>query len=132
MASIEIKDNEISAALDQARQTALQIDSLRAANARTILSLETVLNQSLNGPLNAPSHAAQTHERRTEIRSRIEADEELRSFIIARIKTQTYKQVLAEIADHFPASRHTSLSALHRWWHRYGKHSGAAQSAVIS
>ena len=37
----------IQTALDQARQTALQIDSLRAANARTIRTLETAFNAVL-------------------------------------------------------------------------------------
>jgi hypothetical protein len=111
----------IRTAIDQARQTSLQIDGLRAANARAIRTLEAAFNQLINGPLNAPSTPAESTERRTEIRSRIEADDELRTFILARIRTLTFDQVLAEVAAHFPPNRHPSRSALHRWWHRYGK-----------
>jgi len=107
--------------IDQTRQSALQIDGLRAANARTILTLEAALNQSIKGALNTHLKPARGLERRTEIRSRIEADEEIRTFILARIKTLTFDQVLAEIAAHITASRQTSRSALHCWWHRYGK-----------
>jgi hypothetical protein len=111
----------IRSAIDQARQTAVQIDGLRAANARTIRTLEAAFNQSINGPLNAPSTQAESTERRTEIRSRIEADDELRTFILARIRTLTFDQVLAEVAAQVPPERHPSRSALHRWWHRHGK-----------
>lgn len=122
----------IRTALDQARQTALQIDGLRAANTRTIRTLEAAFNQALNGPLNAPSTPAEGTERRTEIRSRIEADEELRTFILARIRTLTFDQVLAEVATHFPPDRRPSRSALHRWWHCHGKKSGQAQPRNIT
>jgi hypothetical protein len=122
-----IDPGTIRTAIDQARQTALQIDGLRAANARTIRTVEAAFNQSINGSLNAPSNPVEGTERRTEIRSRIESDEELRTFILARIRTLTFDQVLAEVAANFGPERHLSRSALHRWWHRYGKQSGQAQ-----
>jgi len=40
-----------------------------------------------------------------QIRSRTEADDELRTFTLARIKTVIFDQVRAEIGVHFPASR---------------------------
>ena len=133
MASIEIEDDQIGpamirTALDQARQAALQIDDLRAANARTILTLETVVEHPFEGPVKASFKP----QRRTEIRSRIEANPELRTFILARIATRTFDQVLAEVQAHFPTTCHLSRSALHRWWHRYGTCIDQAQPPNIS
>ena len=118
----------IRTALDQARQTAVQIGVLREANARTIRTLETAFNQALNGP-SQPSEAVL---RKSEIRSRIEADEELRAFILARITALTFDRVLTEVAAHFPSDRRPSRSALHRWWHRHGRRSSVPQPAVTS
>ncbi len=114
----------ISTALDQARESGLQIDALRAANARTIRTLETALNGALNEPSKGASRVIEAGGRRPEIRSRIEADEELRAFILARIRTLTFDQVLSDVAAHFPHDRRPSRSALHRWWHRHGKTAG--------
>ena len=111
----------IRTALDQARQTALQIDSLRAANTRTIRTLEAAFNQALNGPLNAPSTlppALADHRRshRAGVPPRIASDSELEAFILARIDRLTFTQIIAEVAATFPPERRTSLSALSRWW----------------
>jgi hypothetical protein len=119
----------IRTAIDQARQTALQIDGLRAANARTIRTLESAFNQALNGASSPPLTRTDGPGRRTEIRSRIEADDDLRGFILSRIRTLTFQEVLTEVAANFPPERRPSKSALHRWWHRYGKSSAQASTA---
>lgn len=111
----------IQTALDQARQTALQIDSLRAANARTIRTLETAFNAVLKGASNVPSSvpfAIALHRRshRVGVPPRIASDPELEAFIRARIDRLTFTQIIAEIAATFPPERRTSLSALSRWW----------------
>lgn len=111
----------IRTALDQARQTALQIDSLRAANARTILTLEAAFNQALNGTSNEAltvRHAIAEHRRkhRAGVPGRIASDPELEAFIRARIDRLTYTQIVAEVAANFSPGRRTSLSALSRWW----------------
>ena len=111
----------IQTALNQSRQSGLQIAALQAANARTIRTLEVVFNGALKGPSNAALQDCEAAGRRPEIRSRIEADDDLRTFILARIRTLTFDQVLAEVAAHFPPDRRPSRSALHRWWHRHGK-----------
>lgn len=121
----------IRTALDQARQSGLQIDALRAANARTIRTLEVAMNGALTGPSSAALQVGEVAGRRHEIRSRIEADEELRAFILARIRTLTFDQVLCDVAARFPPDRRPSRSALHRWWHRHGKHRADAQPAII-
>jgi hypothetical protein len=111
----------LRAAIALARQTALQIDGLRAANARMIRTLETALNLVLNGAL-TPSSTVRSiladHRRnhRSGVPSRITSDPELEAFIRARIDSLTFTQIIAEIAAAFPPERRTSLSALSRWW----------------
>ena len=128
----QIDPATIRTALHQARDTARQIGDLQAAHTRTISTLEAALKQGIEGPLNDASTPASPGQRRTEIRSRIEADPALRTFILARICIQTFDQVIAEIAATLGPSRCPSRSSLHRWWHRYGKRSGEAQSAVAA
>lgn len=111
----------IRTALDQARQTALQIGVLREANARTIRTLETAFNQALNGPSNGAATvpvAVADHRRshRSGVPARIASDPELEAFIRARIDRLTFTQIIAEVAATFPPERRTSLSALSRWW----------------
>lgn len=111
----------IRAAIDQARQAARQIGDLQAANARTIRTLETALNQAIKGPFNDPSNLppiAAEHRRahRAGIPPRIASDPELEAFIRARIWHLTFAQIIAEVAANFPSSRRTSMSALSRWW----------------
>jgi hypothetical protein len=111
----------IRTALDQARQTALQIGVLREANARTIRTLETVFNQALNDPSNGAASvpvAVADHRRshRSGVPPRIASDPELEAFIRARIDRLTFTQIIAEVAATFPPERRTSLSALSRWW----------------
>lgn len=122
----------IRTAIHQARDTARQISDLQAANARTIRTLEAALNQAIKGPLNDPSTPAPPGQRRTEIRSRIEADPELRALILARIGDLTFDQVRAEITAKLGPTRCPSRSSLHRWWHRHGKHIGHPQPLTIS
>ena len=50
--------------------------------------------------------------------SRIDTDPELTAFIRARIDRLTFKEIAADIAAHFPPERSTSVSGLHRWFHR--------------
>lgn len=128
----QIDSTLILTALNQARDAARQIGDLQAAQTRTIRTLETAFEQAVNGPFNDPSKTPLQPQRRTEIRSRIEADPELRTFILARIATLTFDQVIADIAAHFPPARRTTRSSLHRWWHRYGKHAGHPQPPAIS
>jgi hypothetical protein len=111
----------IRAAIDQARQSSRQIDDLRAANARTIRTLETALNQSIKGPLMTPltiPAGAAEHRRlhRSGRPSNLVSDPELLAFVVARIGTMTFAEIVSAVAAHFPPERRTSISALSRWW----------------
>jgi hypothetical protein len=117
----QIDPATIRIAIQQARETARQIGDLQAANARTIRTLETALNQAIKGPFNAPSplpQIAADHRRahRSGIPPRIASDPELEAFIRARIGTMTFAQIISEVAGAFPPNRRTSMSALSRWW----------------
>lgn len=45
-------------------------------------------------------------------------DPELRAFVEARFPHMTFAEIEAAVAANFPPDRRTSLSAIHRWWHR--------------
>ncbi len=128
----QIDPATIRAALHQARDTVRQIGDLQAAQTRTISTLEAALKQGIEGPLNAASPPAAPGPRRTEVRSRIEADPELRAFILTRICDLTFDQVLAEITAQLGPARCPSRSSLHRWWHRHGKQAAQPQPPIIS
>jgi hypothetical protein len=120
-AHAQIDPATIRTAIHQARDSARQIGDLQAANARTIKTLETALNQSIKGALNNPSTVplgVTEHRRlhRSGQPSRIASDPELQAFIRARIDTMTFTDIIASIARAFPKERRTSLSALSRWW----------------
>ena len=82
----------VRTAITQARQSACQIDDLRAANSRTITTLETALNEAVKGDVNTPltaieNNAAHRRAHRKGLPSRIISDPELEAFIRARINT---------------------------------------------
>lgn len=113
----------IRAALDHARQTAFQIDSLREAHARTIRVLEMALEATLQRALNAlpePTAPYSDHRRahRPGLAPKIDGDVELQAFIAARIDRMTFEGIAAEVAQHFPADRRVGRTAIWDWWRK--------------
>jgi hypothetical protein len=111
----------VRTAITQARQSACQIDDLRAANSRTIKTLETALNQAVKGAVNTPltaieNSAAHRRAHRSGVLSRIASDPNLEAFIRARIDTLTFAEIVKEVDAAFPPNRRTSISAISRWW----------------
>ncbi len=120
-AADQIGPGMIMTAIDKARQSSRQIDDLRAANARTIKTLETARNQSIKGPLMNPSTVSPgiaEHRRlhRSGRPSNLVSDPDLLAFVIARIGTMTFAEIVVDVAAHFPPERRTCISALSRWW----------------
>ena len=81
----------------------------------------TPVQTTFEPPLNVPSTSddlATEHRRnhRPGTPAKINCDPDLQAFILARIETQTFDQVIAEIAAYFPPTRRIKRSALHRWW----------------
>ena len=83
------------------------------------------LSSGLQTPLrNAAEDAPVARHRslhRPGVLSKIEADLAVRDFILARISTMTFAEIIAACAEAFPPDRRPSHSGLHRWWHRQGK-----------
>ena len=95
------------------------LDRARAAMAQLSAGLEG----SINGPFNAPSNAAADLSvwraaHRSGSPSRLDADPELRAFVLSRIATLTYDQIVQAVAASFPPARRISRSSLSRWWRR--------------
>jgi hypothetical protein len=97
-----------------AQDALAHLDAARDA----LTGLSTALEGSVQSPVEGSSWRA-SHRPGTP--PRIEADPELRAFILARIDRLTFDAVVSEVAAHFPPERRVSRSALHRWWHRHGK-----------
>jgi len=109
------------------------IDTTRAniAALDETLRLATELLTTLERPVQQPLKTLQTRDeilaarRRAHVSgspSKIDTDPELRAFIIARIDRLKFTEIEAEIRAYFPPERHTSRSALSRWWQREGQH----------
>ena len=111
----------VRTAITQARKSACQIDDLRAANSRTITTLEAALDVAVKGAANTPlttveTNAAHRRAHRKGLPSRILSDPELEAFISARIDTHTFAEIIKEADAAFPPDRRTSVSAISRWW----------------
>ena len=111
----------VRTAIIQARQSAFQIEDLRAANSRTITTLEAALDEAVKGAVNTNLTAVETRaaHRRWHSKgmpSRILSDPELEAFIRARIDTHTFAEIIKEADAAFPPNRRTSISAISRWW----------------
>ena len=95
-----------------------------------LVSIATGFEDSLERPVQQPLNTPQTRaeilaaHRRAHVRGippKIDSDPELRAFIIARIATMKFTEIEAEVRANFPPDRHTSKSALSRWWIREGQ-----------
>ena len=94
---------------------------------RVATSLEGDVERPVKQPLNTLQTRAEilAARRRAHLSgspSKIDTDPELRAFIIARMDTMKFTQIEAEVRANFPPDRHTSKSALSRWWIREGQH----------
>jgi hypothetical protein len=50
--------------------------------------------------------------------AKLDVDEMLQAFVLARIDRLTYQEIADEIAQHFPVDRRIGKSAIHSWWNR--------------
>ena len=98
-----------------------------AAKAATALgaaleALSTALPAPLEGPSSGPRAPAARHiaEHRRGVIGKIEADEELRRFVMARIDCETFAEIERSVARNFPPERRVSDSSIARWWVRSG------------
>ena len=116
---------------DHLIQALAELRASHAAQGRAITALETAVEASLQQGLNAlPLPSAPVSDHRREHRPgrapKIDSDPELRAFIAARIDRLTFDQIAADIAQHFPASRHVGRSTIWEWRRRQRKAVGSA------
>ena len=108
-------------------------DLVRARDAVALLSeaLEGLVKAPFNASSYGPADLAKWRaEHRSGYPSRLDSDPELRAFVLARIDTMTYTQIVQAVADHFPPGRRTSCSGLSRWFRRQsGPRARRGQSA---
>ena len=86
-------------------------------------SLSTAVETPVKAPLDAPKtreevFAAHRRAHRSGHPGKIESDPELEAFILARIDTLTFGQIVSDVRATFPPDRHCSHSGLGRWWKR--------------
>lgn len=96
-----------------------------------ILTAATGLQAAIEGCLQAPINAPSKPLKRRSNQSKIAANPDLQAFIQARILTATFASVVADVAAGFPPEKHISITGLHRWWHRHGKHQPPHQPPAI-
>lgn len=114
----------ILAAMADLRRT---LDAQRADLSR----LENTLSQAVQLTLNAPcsgacgatldltmNSVAAEHRRnhRPGRLAKLDTDDALRAFVLARIDQQTFTEIADAVAAQFPEDRRASRTAIHHWW----------------
>ncbi len=95
------------------------LDRLNAALGGTVQSaVEAPFEPSFHSAVEDPD-ARHRRQHRTGRLSKIDANPDLRAFVLARIDRLTFADIAAEAAAHFPPETRPSRSGLHRWWHRH-------------
>jgi hypothetical protein len=69
-------------------------------------------------PTRAEMIAAHRRAHRPGRPGKIESDPELEAFILARIETLTFAQIVTKVRATFPPDRHCTHSGLGRWWQK--------------
>ncbi len=124
---LPVQDNTEAEALARGAMEAFAVGF--AAITRLAAMLSDTFEAPVKPPLNAPQtreEALAAHRRahRMGVPGKIEGDPELEAFILARIDSLTYAEIVAEVKAHFPADRQTSASAVQRWFRK--RHNGGA------
>ena len=121
---------------------ALIVASLKAkvaALSHDLTGLQQALEGGVKRPVNGDVKAAHRAAHKRGFPAKIEADPEVKAFIIAHLDTLTFDDIVAALKASFPPERHVSRSSLHRWWQKTGRFiapqtapDGAPQSTNIS
>jgi hypothetical protein len=106
------------------RQAMAHIQAATAWAISAQASLSKPVEPDVEHPVQPPLNTRQTREalqaehrraHRSGRPGKIEGDPDLEAFILARIATLTFDQIIAAIHEHFPSDRQARRSALHRW-----------------
>lgn len=99
-----------------------RIAHLAAQITTSAQALSNTLSNGLQRGLEAPVSGEHRRLHLPGNPSKLTTDDELRTFVLDRIELMTFDEVVSAVAKVFPPARQISRSALHRWWHRTGKH----------
>lgn len=106
---------------------------------RDLTGLECALKRGVQGAFNGDARAAHRAAHKRGGPPKVEADPEVKAFIIARLDRLTFTDIVTELKQAFPPDRHISRSSVHRWWQKTGRflpletaQSEGAQSTNIS
>ena len=94
------------------------------ATAFKLRALAAGLEAAINTPSKGHERAVDADDARAAWRAahrsgyppKLDADPELRAFVLERIDRLTFGEIAAEVAAQFPLERRVSRSTLHRWW----------------
>lgn len=102
------------------RQLNADVAAIEAAVAAVEAACESLLQTPIKHSIESAEDAAKAHRRahRPGRSSRIDGDNELRAFVLARVDHMTFDVLENEIAKAFPPDRRARRSALHSWWSR--------------
>lgn len=96
---------------------------------QSIERLSATIEAPAKGAFNAAADpAAWRAAHRSGSPSKLDTDAELRAFVMERIKTLTYDQIVQAVAAAFPPGRRTSRSTLSRWFRRNGGQAAGAST----
>lgn len=88
---------------------------------RDLTGLEGALKGGVKGAFNGDAKAAHRAAHKRGGLPKVEADPEVKAFIIARLDRLTFTDIVAELKQAFPPDRHVSRSSVHRWWLKTGR-----------
>lgn len=123
--------------LDEAIAANTSLGTCLAQSTALLTALRDSLSEGLQCPVELPLKAPSTRDdilaahRRNHQRGglpKVPSDPELELFILTRVDTLTFKEIVAAVAAHFPPDRHVSVSSVNRWWLRTGKTLAAART----
>lgn len=103
-------------------QQALAAAQARAdtATGRVLALAEQALQHPLQDPVEGlPPPCDYRRAHRPGRPAKLDADAELRAFILARIDVLTFPQLEEEVAKAFPPDRRVSKSTIHAWWQKH-------------
>lgn len=123
--SIEMRAAKTTPEASETRETRHQLtDALASLEAietmvqRVQANIKHALKPTPNAAFN-PASNADLHRRlhRPGRPRRIDADPELRAFVLERIEVMTFEELAEAIAQQFPPERRIGKSAIHDWFH---------------
>lgn len=91
---------------------------------RDLTGLECALKRGVQGAFNGDVKAIHRATHKRGGLSKVEADPEVKAFILAilaRIDTLTFDAIVAELKAAFPPERLVARSSVHRWWLNTGR-----------